>query len=104
MTTYWKVHIRNFDIFVNYLMNEYDEFVNELYHFKNYYEYSQYLYLFVDKFDDYPYTKYKMTFVENDMIGQWKKDDRNNINVKYMGEFNPRKEKLKKLNGISEKL
>lgn len=106
MKLYWKVHIKNFDIFVGYIMKEYKYFTNELYHFKKYYAHKyEYLYFFVSVYND-PITnafstkRYQLKFIP---IDEFSTDVKNKYeNYRYMGEFNPRKEKLKFLNNKYE--
>lgn len=96
MTLYWKVHIKDFESFVKYLLSEYKYFSNELYHFKNNYDTNyNYLYLFITKLSN---SKYRMTFSDSLSI-----HNTDTSHFTYMGEFNGRKEKLKFLNEISEK-
>lgn len=102
MKVYWKVHINNFDSFIDYILERYKYFKNirDLSYFKSYYN-NDYLYLLIDISDMMNVDKYKYLlsycYANND-DRKWLDND----GWKYMGEFFNRKRKLEVLNIISK--
>ncbi len=99
MKVYWKVHYNNFHDFISHIRNKYGSFGGNLNRFENYYGCEQYIYLGVDDREYVTDDKYNLTYMnctaEN---ADWYNDD----DWIYMGEFNDRKKKLKKLKTISK--
>lgn len=85
--------------FIKYLEDTYCYFVNDITDFRKYYKNNSNLYIFVDKVDVYPFTKYRLSFLTTDSMSTWEYDD---DKCKYMGEFNSRKDKLEYLDKISK--
>jgi hypothetical protein len=94
MTRFWRVHINNFDYFIQYLYSKYSFKFNNLEHFKTYYDYTgcDHLYLYLNTDFDIDKIEYKSLAYSKKYISQHK----------YMGEYNLRYEKLKKLNSLNK--
>lgn len=90
----WRVHIRNFDDFIMYIRNRFGKFsTSDMYGFKNFYD-GDYIYLYVDLTDIN--SLYTLTYTSNH-ISHVVEDGL----CDYMGEFLNRRNKLEKLNIIS---
>jgi hypothetical protein len=108
MNKYWLVHIDDYDDFIIYIKKTFCDrngFYNrDLYDLKKYYTpLHTYLYLCVDDDNVHHLTNkdsvYYLSYMNfDDASNSWFIDN----NWEYMGEFNARKNKLKKLSIISK--
>lgn len=98
MKVFWKVHISNFDYFIEYISKKYRLGNPDLKIFKTYYRDNKYLYLCVEKADRY---KYLLAYADdNDFSRNWFSND----GWVYKGEYLSRMEKLETLNKVSNRL
>lgn len=91
----WCVYIDNFDEFIKYISCRFGKFSSDLTCFKGFYHDSYYIYLYVDKHVNLD-ALYELTYTNNFIVSLGEND-----NYKYMGEFQGRRNKLEKLNKIS---
>lgn len=109
MKHYYKVHIKNFDSFTDYIIKKYNDKlfdtrvcfsrIKESYgDIINSHNDPSYLYLSVDDIQDSEYYYYLRRMVYADESVAWFNTD----GWKYMGEFSGRKDKLKRLDKISK--
>ena len=95
---YWKVHIRNYDSFISYILKMYKNFNNEdMYCFRSSYRGEDYIYLVVKYNEDGTYRLSYSVNTDNSrrwlIINDWK----------YKGEYNGRREKLERLAVVSSR-
>lgn len=95
---YWTVHISNFDSFIDYILCRYNTIKTlDLHRFKNYYRNSDYLYLCISD-EDYTDGSYALYYEKyEDSQKEWLDTDK----WKDMGEFLNRRNKLEKINNLS---
>jgi hypothetical protein len=96
MKLYWKVHIKNYDSFMGYIIKLYENFSNEnLYYTRSSYRGEDYIYLLV-KYEDNG--TYRLSFTSySDGSRIWLESN----HWIYQGEYNSRKEKLERLEVVS---
>jgi predicted AlkP superfamily pyrophosphatase or phosphodiesterase len=109
MKHYYKVHIKNFDSFIDYMIKKYNDRnfdtqvsflrIKESYNdSRNLFVDPSYLYLSIDDIQDSRYCYYLRRMIYNDESLRWFE----NNDWTYMGEFSARKDKLKRLNELSK--